>query len=252
MSTDNPSVSFQDLPAPTDEDIGNKFMNVFSAMDNDLSNLELNHLAFNAMQDARAPKERCPVCNGIHVADRCYARGPNFQPPQVSKNVQQWNLKHGDKPSTPIPDRPPTPRTASFALQQRTMSLPHNDDCTITSDTMPLTFNSMTVPSNPTSADNDHCDDPFTITSTDDELDATALKLKSMYTSSAVDATLTKLAAELDDQIDNNSLTIDPKFAMIDFASSSDPPGKPTLPSTDAHHDLANPLQISDYDVYGQ
>ena len=110
----------------------------------------------------------------------------------------------------------------------------------------------MTISSNPTSANDDHCDDPFTIISTDDEIDATALKLKSMHTSSAVDATLTKLAAELDDQIENNSLTIDPKYAMIDLASPSATPGQPTLPSNDAHHDLANPLQVSDYDVYGQ
>ena len=94
-------------------------------------------------------------------------------------------------------------------------------------------------------------EEPFTITTLNEDTDATILRLHAMRTSSAIDATLTKLSANLDDQVESGNLTINPKYAMIDLVDSDTPVGS-TIPENDALPDISHPLQVSDYDVYGE
>ena len=108
---------------------------------------------------------------------------------------------------------------------------------------LPLILNLRLVPSILDSLNFDPCECPIYY--------AAILRLITMYTYSAIDATLTKLAADLDDQVESGNLIIDPKYAMIHLMSSDTPVGF-TIPKYYALIDISHPLQVSDYDVYGE
>ncbi len=96
-------------------------------------------LIYRAMTQIVAKRASlCEICNGKHVggSDGCWARGPQFQPEVIRKQVEQINLRDGNKPKSP-PEERVTPPKSSYGkknLRFKAMSIQSEEQLQSTLD----------------------------------------------------------------------------------------------------------------------
>ena len=91
----------------------------------------------------------------------------------------------------------------------------------------------------PDITDNDHVKQPI----------ASLLQLQTLRVTADFDLNLGLIAQQLEYSLDSKTLSYAPRNAVMDIPTDD---AHPAIPGDDLHHDLANPLVVDDYSVYGE
>ena len=233
-TVDQPSPDESVPPHPTldmDDLASSVVKPVLASLNISVDNKDVDQLLMAAMKRFSAKRKRCECCEGgAHTADRCYARGPEFQPPHIRRAVKQYNLKHGTTPKIPFDkDNLPTPKSATFApgLTHSSMCLP----CTPDADDSEVLHLSLPAEASQPSADSN-------------------LQLRSISTAPAVDAIVNELSRDLDASIETGSISYAPQLAVMDLPSTPSD-AQPSEPPSSMPHGIAQPLVLADYSPHG-
>lgn len=243
------SVHFQDDDVPDEhQDLETSDL-TFAAMRHD------GRHSSNPASALKSPRTRCGACDGLHDADECHKRGPNFQPQRLRQQIEQYNLKHGDSPKKPPVDKF-TPVTPTFALQQRAMIMDptnadatqSNPDASTSQSSQPIRFNAMSVATN-TEAVGSY----DTLILKDSDGDVVQPKLAAMSSSQTIHESLVSLSQRIDDDLATGELHMNPQYALMsldDLHTEHDSPGESS--TSDDPHNVAQPMHVADYSVHGE
>lgn len=119
------SDAIQSFFTADDEDIDDMLKKmvspVLATLDFDPDNADVRELVYNAMTSHINDSNPvpCEACGSpFHGTDRCRARGFNFLPDWLQRQVKQINSTRGDKPLEPLDQTRPAPRKPAFALKK--------------------------------------------------------------------------------------------------------------------------------------
>ncbi|NCF99390.1 MAG: hypothetical protein GWP39_07770 [Planctomycetia bacterium] len=94
---------------------------VLATLEFDPTNAEIQDLVYGAMKSHINDSNPvpCEACGSpFHGTDRCRARGFQFLPDWLQRQVKQINSTRGDKPLEPLDQTRPSPRKPAFALKK--------------------------------------------------------------------------------------------------------------------------------------